>query len=82
MPARPGRVYSLVLLCATRLPLAAAGGQPSAAPLTAAFAGHVCRPVQEAHARGLPATPGTLSTGSETTSGLGNTGEGRAAAPR
>lgn len=30
--------------------------------------------VQEAHARGLPATPGTLSTGAETTSGLGTAG--------
>ncbi|PRW32567.1 vacuolar sorting-associated 52 A isoform A [Chlorella sorokiniana] len=30
--------------------------------------------LKEAHARGLPATPGTLSTGAETTSGLGTAG--------
>ena len=30
--------------------------------------------VQEAHAKGLPATPGTLSTGAETTGGLGSAG--------
>ncbi|KAL4432147.1 hypothetical protein ABPG77_005909, partial [Micractinium sp. CCAP 211/92] len=34
----------------------------------------VAATLKEAHARGLPATPGTLSTGSETNSGLGNTG--------
>ena len=30
--------------------------------------------LQEAHAKGLPATPGTLSTGTETTGGLGSAG--------
>ncbi|KAL4421397.1 hypothetical protein ABPG75_010688 [Micractinium tetrahymenae] len=34
----------------------------------------VAATLKEAHARGLPATPGTLSMGSETTSGLGNAG--------
>ena len=35
---------------------------------------HPTRP-QEAHAKGLPATPGTLSTGAETSGGLGNAGD-------
>lgn len=34
----------------------------------------VAATLKDAHARGLPATPGTLSTGAETTSGLGTAG--------